>query len=258
MVRRRTRLVGHAVTSIRAGGRERVSGPGRKLERERGYAVMGYNINFSEILPFLPLLLKGLLLSGAVTIASAGIGTSLGLFCAVARSSGIKPLRAVVNVYVEVIRNTPLLVQMYLVYFGLGQFGLHIPPIPAAIIAMTLNNGAYTAVIFEAGIKAVDPGQREAALALGLTGAQTFRHIILPPAFRIVFAPLVNQTISLFLFSAVASSISVPELTNQALYVDSIKWRTFEVFILTTVLYFACSFVVTTLANHYERRRLTH
>ena len=219
---------------------------------------MGYNINFPEILPFLPLLLKGLVLSVAITTGGAVIGTLLGLFCAVARLSGIRPLTAAVNVYVEVIRNTPLLIQMYLVYFGLGQFGFHIPPIPAAIIAMTLNNGAYTAVIFEVGIKAVDAGQREAALALGLTNAQTFRHVILPPAFRIVFPPLVNQTISLFLFSAVASSISVPELTNQALYVDSVKWRTFEVFILTTVLYFACTFVVTTMANQYERRRLAH
>lgn len=216
---------------------------------------MGYTINFPEIFPFLPLLLKGLLLSVAITAAGAAIGSLLGLFGAVARLSGIKPLAAAAGIYVELIRNTPLLVQMYLIYFGLGQFGLHIPPIPAAIAAMTLNNGAYTTVIFEAGIKAVDAGQKEAALALGLTDAQTFCHVILPPAFRIVFPPLVNQTISLFLFSAVASSISVPELTNQALYVDSVKWRTFEVFIITTILYFACTFMVTTLGNHYERRR---
>jgi polar amino acid transport system permease protein len=120
---------------------------------------------------------------------------------------------------------------------------------------MTINTGAYTTVIFQAGIQAVDIAQKEGALALGMTYAQTFRHVILPQAFRIVFPPLVNQTISLFLFSAVASTISVPELTHQALYVDSVTWRTFEVFIVTTLLYFACTFLVSMAADMYERTR---
>jgi polar amino acid transport system permease protein len=144
---------------------------------------------------------------------------------------------------------------MYLIYFGLGQFGVQVPPVPAAILAMTINTGAYTTVIFQAGIQAVDIAQKEGALALGMTYAQTFRHVILPQAFRIVFPPLVNQTISLFLFSAVASTISVPELTHQALYVDSVTWRTFEVFIVTTLLYFACTFLVSMAADMYERTR---
>lgn len=216
---------------------------------------MSYTIHFPEVFPYLPLLLKGLLLSIAITVVSTLIGTLLGLFSAIAGLSTSKNARAVSKAYVEAFRNTPLLVQMYLIYFGLGQFGIQIPPVPAAILAMTVNTGAYTTVIFQAGIQAVDVAQKEGALALGMTYAQTFRHVILPQAFRIVFPPLVNQTISLFLFSAVASTISVPELTHQALYVDSVTWRTFEVFIVTTILYFACTFLVTILADMYERTR---
>jgi polar amino acid transport system permease protein len=144
---------------------------------------------------------------------------------------------------------------MYLIYFGLGQFGVHIEPIPAAILAMTLNTGAYTTVIFQAGIQAVDIGQKEGGLVLGMTYPQTFRHVILPQAFRIIFPPLVNQAISLFLFSAVASTITVPELTHQAMFVDSVTWRTFEVFMVTTCLYFACTFLVSVLSDLYERTR---
>lgn len=216
---------------------------------------MGYTIHFSEVYPYLPLLLKGLVLSVAITVVSTLVGTLVGLFSAVAGLSRSKGRRTIAKAYVEAFRNTPLLVQMYLIYFGLGQFGIHIPPVPAAIAAMTINTGAYTTVIFQAGIQAVDVTQKEGALALGMTYPQAFRHVILPQAFRIVFPPLVNQAISLFLFSAVASTIAVPELTHQAMYVDSVIWRTFEVFMVTTALYFACTMLVTVLSDLYERAR---
>jgi polar amino acid transport system permease protein len=216
---------------------------------------LGYTIHFSEIFPYFPLLLQGLALSIVITVTSTLIGTGLGLASAVATLSRWPPARRLAGCYVEAFRNTPLLVQMYLIYFGLGQFEIHIPPITAAIVAMTVNTGAYTSVIFQAGIQAVDISQKEGALALGLTGAQTFRRVILPQAFRIVFAPLVNQAISLFLFSAVASTIAVPELTHQAMFVDSVTWRTFEVLIVASALYFACTSVVGILADLYERRR---
>lgn len=217
--------------------------------------VLGYTIHFSEVFPYLPLLLKGLLLSVAITVVSTLIGTLVGLFSALANLSSVKFARTTSKFYVEAFRNTPLLVQMYLIYFGLGQFGIQIPPTAAAILAMTINTGAYTAVIFQAGIQAVDIGQKEGGLVLGMKYSQTFRHVILPQAFRIIFPPLVNQAISLFLFSAVASTITVPELTHQAMYVDSVTWRTFEVFIVTTGLYFVCTFLVSIFSDLYERTR---
>jgi His/Glu/Gln/Arg/opine family amino acid ABC transporter permease subunit len=110
-----------------------------------------------------------LLLSIAITVLSTLIGTLLGLFSAIASLSSYKAARTTANAYVETFRNTPLLVQMYLIYFGLGQFGVQIHPIAAAIIAMTLNTGAYTTVIFQAGIQAVDVGQKEGGLVLGMT-----------------------------------------------------------------------------------------
>ena len=113
---------------------------------------MGYTIHFSEVFPYLPLLLKGLLLSVVITVLSTLIGTFVGLFSALANLSSYKIARTTSKFYVEAFRNTPLLVQMYLIYFGLGQFGIQIPPIAAAILAMTINTGAYTSVIFQAGI----------------------------------------------------------------------------------------------------------
>jgi len=231
------------------------SDPGIRIGVRGEVIVLGYTIHFSEVFPYLPLLVKGLLLSIAITAASTLIGTLVGLFSAVANLSSYKIGRITSKVYVEAFRNTPLLVQMYLIYFGLGQFGIQIPPIPAAIVAMTINTGAYTAVIFQAGIQAVDIGQKEGGLVLGMTYPQAFRHVILPQAFRIIFAPLMNQAISLFLFSAVASTITVPELTHQAMFVDSVTWRTFEIFIVTTGLYFACTFLATVLSDLYERTR---
>lgn len=217
---------------------------------------MNYIFHFSEIGPYLPLLFRGLLISIMITVVAALIGTGLGLFSALARLSSVKLVRRMADLYVEVFRNTPLLVQMYLIYFGLGQFAIHVPATTAAIIAMTLNTGAYTTVIFQAGIQAVDVGHKEAAFALGMNFPQAFRHVILPPAFRIVFPPLVNQTISLFLFSAVASTIAVPELMYQTMFVDSVTWRTFEVFIISALIYFGATLLATLITSRFERARL--
>lgn len=219
---------------------------------------MDYTLHFSEVLPYLPILATGVMLSLALTAGSTIAGTVLGLFIALARLSGKKYVRRSADVYVEVFRNTPLLIQMYLVYFGLGQFNIQIPPIPAALIAMTLNTAAYTSVILQAGIQAVDLGQKEAAFSLGMRFSQAFRSVILPSAIRKVFPALVNQAVSLFLFSSVASTISAPELTYQAMLVDSLTWRSVEVFVVATALYFACTLLASVIANYYERTRLIH
>lgn len=214
---------------------------------------MGYTLLFSEITPYFPLLFKGLGLSIVISTIGMVLGCILGVFSALGRISSQKVLQKITNVYVDVFRNTPLLIQMYLIYFGLGQFGIQIPPFYSALISITLNNGAYTAVIFQTGIEAVDDGQREAAAALGLDEKNTFRYVILPQAIKTVFAPLTNQFINLFLFSSVASSISVNELTYQTMYVEAYTMRSFETFIITTLLYLAFTTIISILTGLYEK-----
>lgn len=215
---------------------------------------MTYRLMFTQVTPYIPLLLKGLMLSIFISFIGMFIGTMVGIVCAFARLSENKLINSLANIYVEIFRNTPLLIQMYIFYFGFAQFDIHVSAINSALIALILNNGAYTGVIFQTGIQAVDKGQKEAAAALGMSILQTYRHIIVPQAFRIVIPPLTNQFISLFLFSSVASTISVPELLSQTLNVDSMTMRTFEVFIISTLLYLLITTIVTFFSSSIESR----
>jgi len=208
---------------------------------------------FSQIWPYLSILLDGLKISVYITVIGILIGTFIGMVCGTIRTGDYKFVNKIVNAYVQLFRNTPLLIQMYLLFFGLGQFNIQISPLNSAVIALILNNGAYTAIMFESGIKAIDFGQREAAHALGMTNLQTYIHIIIPQAFRIIIPPLTNQSISLFLFSSVAETVSVPELLGQTLHVDSLTMRTFEVFIITTLLYLLVTTIVSTSSSLFER-----
>jgi len=214
---------------------------------------MDYNLMFSQIWPYLPILLDGLKISIFITLIGIVFGTLIGLLCGIVRTNKIKFLIKIVNAYVELFRNTPLLIQMYLLFFGLGQFNIQLSPMYSAVIALILNNGAYTSVMFESGIKAVDFGQKEASHALGMTTFQAYRYIIIPQAFRIIIPPLTNQFISLFLFSSVAETVSVPELLGQTLHIDSLTMRTFEVFIITTVLYLVVTTILSFTSNTYEK-----
>lgn len=215
---------------------------------------MTYRLLFNQVTPYIPILLKGLIYSVFISGIGMFIGTILGILCALARLSNKKIINMIANIYVEVFRNTPLLIQMYLLYFGFAQFEIHVSAISSAIIALILNNGAYTGVIFETGLKAVDKGQKEAAAALGMSIIESYRYITIPQAFRIVIPPLTNQFISLFLFSSVASTVSVPELLSQTLNVDSLTMRTFEVFILATILYLLITTAVSIFSSRLESK----
>ncbi len=215
---------------------------------------MNYTLRFSQVYKYLPLLYKGLGLSSAISFVGMIIGCVLGVIFALGEKSKHTPLRIISVGYIECIRNTPLLIQMYLLYFGLGQFGLHLSPLISAILAITLNNAAYTAVIFRTGIDAVDSGQIEAGKALGMGKTQIFKYILFPQAFKIVVPPLTNQFISIFLFSSVASTISLPELTYQTTYIESVSMRTFEVFLIATGLYLLVTTIISIGSTLYEKR----
>ena len=196
---------------------------------------------FGDILPYLPVLLQALWISVYVTLIGFAAGSVAGVLISLARSSGVRALSAPAGVYIEIFRNTPLLVQLYLIYFGLGQVGINFNPFWSAVVGLTLNNAAYTAEIFRAGFESVPAGQREAASALGMSKVQNFRYVVLKPAVRNVLPSLTNQLIVLFLFSSVGSVIALPELTNELSNINSLTNRTLETFTYGAVLYYLVS-----------------
>lgn len=208
---------------------------------------------FGDVLPYLPLMLQALWVSVYVTLASFVAGSILGIFVYLAKSSRVRALSLISSGYIEVIRNTPLLVQLYLIYFGLGSIGINFNPLWSVLIGMTLNNSAYTAEIFRAGIDAVPVGLREAGTALGMPFHQTFRFVMLKPGIRNVLPALTNQFIVLFLFSSVGSVISLGELTSTLENLNSQTLRTLEIFSIGALLYFLTSAVIAFASRMTER-----
>ncbi len=211
------------------------------------------NLVFRDIVPYIPKLFTGLSLSIVVTICAMILGLILGITAAILRIQEQMILRAIGKTYIEIFRNTPLLVQLYLIYFGLGQLGVNISPLWSAVIGLTVNNGAYIAEIFRAGLSGVSTNLKEAGMALGLNRGQLFRMIVFPPAIRNVFPALTNQFILLFLFSSVASLISFGELTHQIMNIQSQTARTFEIIFIGLVLYYSVSSLFGFLSKKIER-----
>lgn len=208
---------------------------------------------FGDIFPYLPLMLRALWVSIYVTLASFALGSVLGVFVYLGRASPVRLLRVAAGAFIEVFRNTPLLVQLYLIYFGLPQIGINLNPLWSTLLGMTLNNCAYTAEIFRAGIESVPDGLREAASALGMRYTQTFRFIVLKPAIRNVLPALTNQLIVLFLFSSVGSVISLNELTSILSDLNQRTLRTLEVFSIGAALYYLTSAVIALASRLTEK-----
>lgn len=210
-------------------------------------------VDFSAILPYLPVMLRGLLLSIEVTVLSFFLGSIVGIFVYLGRRNSLPPVRWLAHWFIEVFRNTPLLVQLYLIYFGLPQVGINLDPFWSTLLGMTLNNAAYTAEIFRAGIESVPHGLVEAASALGLRFSQTFRYVVLKPATRNVLPALTNQFIVLFLFSSVGSVISLNELTSALADLNQRTLRTLEIFSIGGLLYYLTSAVIAGSSRLVER-----
>ena len=191
----------------------------------------------------------GAILSGsAMTLLLIAVTTLLGtvisVLFAAGRRSGSRLLRSVITGYVELIRNTPFLVQLFFIYFGLPSLGIRLDPFAAAILAMTLNMAAYATEIVGSGLDAVPTGQREAALALGLRPRQVFVKIVLPQAMRIIFPALSSQIVIMMLESAVVSQIAVRELTYEADMLQARTFRAFETYLVITLVYLGLSFAL--------------
>jgi len=198
---------------------------------------MGYVLHFGAVLDRLPDFLRGALLTLEISALSMAFGLVIAAAAAIGRTFGPRPVQWLVIGYVELIRNTPLLVQLYIVYFALPRTGLRLDSVQAAVLALSVNLGAYATEIIRAGFAAVPRGQIEAALSLGLRPGRIVRHVILPPAMRAIYPALGSQFVLQVLGSSLVSAIAAEELTAIANNVMMTTFRNFEVFVVAGAIY---------------------
>ena len=212
------------------------------------------DFDFLIVLAQWPMLLYGLWLTALLTLVSALAGTVLGIACAWTRLEGPAPMRALVGFYVELIRNTPFIIQLFFVFFGLPSLGVRLSPMTASMLAMVLNLGGYSCEIIRSGIEATPRGLVEAAQSLALNRWQIFTRVVLPPALARIWPAQVSQIIIVMLGSAVCSQISTEEFSQAINLVSSRTYRTFEAYMLAGVVYLALAIAMRALLNWAGRR----
>jgi polar amino acid transport system permease protein len=211
-------------------------------------------LDFSLVTDFVPYLLKAAVVTVQISVLAILLGLVLGLMTALVRMGPIKPLVWLADFYVWSIRGTPVLVQLFLVYFGLPQIGIELGAMLSAVLALGVNTGAYVAEIFRGGIIGVPEGQREAAESLGMTYPKVMRRIVLPQAFRLSIPALGNQSISMLKESSLASLVTVNELMMASQRYASTNYAFMEFYITAAVIYLAMTTVLSWLINKIERR----
>jgi polar amino acid transport system permease protein len=205
---------------------------------------MSYNFRFSALAPYTGEIIRGVFLTLQLSLITMLIGLAIGLLVALGTTSQRASIRVPVRVYVEAIRNTPLLVQLFIVFFGLPSLGVRLDANLAAIIGLSINVGAYCGEILRAGFESIRPSQIEAGRALGLTAGQTFRSVVLYQAIKAIYPALTSQFVLLLLATSVVSSIGATELFHQAAFIDSRTYRSFETYALITLAYLAMTLVI--------------
>lgn len=205
---------------------------------------MAYQFDFLSTFDYTGVLVKGVLTTVELIAVGGVLGVAVGIFGAWARTQGPRWLRPVVSAYVELIRNTPFLVQLFFIFFGLPSIGVQISEMQAAILTMIINLGAYSTEIIRAGVVAVARGQIEAAQSLSMTRVQIFRHIILRPALQKIWPALSSQIVIVMLGSAVCSQIAVEELSFAANFIQGRNFRAFEAYLIATAIYLAMAILL--------------
>ncbi|MCF6178178.1 MAG: amino acid ABC transporter permease [Geopsychrobacter sp.] len=212
------------------------------------------NFNFMVIFEYLPLFLSGLKSTFLISLVTLVLALITGIIACSMRISGIKTLQYPAIAYIEIMRSTPLLIQIYFLYFGLPSLGIVVPEIQTGIIALMLNSGAYIAEILRAGIKSVDQGQIEAGLSSGLNYVQRMRFIILPQALGVTVPPLLGQAIVMVKDTALLSLISVAELTRSGQTMTSERFMPAEAFLTVAFFYMCIYFCLKYLADWSQRK----
>ena len=202
---------------------------------------MTYHLEFSALLPYWQDLAWGLLFTIVLTVVSTAVGIAVGTLGASARTFGPAWLGGIVRVYVELIRNTPFIVQLFFIFFGLPALGLRLTETTAAFVAMVVNLGAYSTEIIRAGIEATPKGHIEAGVSLAMSRLEVLRYIVLRQAFAKIYPALSSQIVIVMLGSAVVSQISAPDLTYAANFIQSRNFRAFEVYFVVALIYLLLS-----------------
>ena len=202
---------------------------------------MGYQLDFGALTGYFGLFLQGVGVTLGLTAIAASLGLALSIGGAAAAGGPRRWVRVGVLAYVEAIRNTPFIVQMFFIFFALPELGIRLSAIEAAVLAMTVNLTAYSIEILRAGIEAVAPGQREAGAALGIKPIEVFIFVVLPQALANVYPALVSQIVITMLESAVVSTIAVMDLTHVADLIQSRTYRAFETYFVVMVVYLVLS-----------------
>lgn len=205
---------------------------------------MSYHFDFGWLIDYLPVLLKGIRITAQLILIGAVFGVALGIACAWVRALGPRWLKPVVTIYVELIRNTPFLIQLFFIFFGLPSLGIKMSELTAANLAMIVNLGAYSCEIIRAGIQATPRGQFEAGASLAMSPFQTFWHVVLVPALQRIWPALSSQVVIVMLGSAVVSQIAAEDLTFAANFIQSRTFRAFETYIVSTLIYLALAILL--------------
>ena len=214
---------------------------------------MAYRFEFGAVFEYTPVLLKGIAVTAELIVFGALAGVAIGIACAWARTQGPRAVRAPVSAYVELIRNTPFLIQLFFIFFGLPALGVSLSEMQAACLAMALNLGAYSAEIIRAGIASTHRGQVEAGASLAMSRLQVFRHVVLKPALARIWPALSSQIVIVMLGSAVCSQISVEDVSFAAAYIQSRNFRAFESYIVATLTYLALALILRQLLRMLGR-----
>ena len=202
---------------------------------------MHYSFQFADVFAAWPSLLRGTWTTVELSFTAMVLGLAVAVLCAWGKTSGPKPLRYAIGAYIELIRNTPFLVQLFFFFFALPTIGLRWSPHTAALTALVVNLGAYATEILRAGIESIPAGQIEAGMALNLKRWEIFRFVVLKPALRAIYPALSSQFILLMLSSAVVSVISADDLTSVAANLQSQTFRSFEIYIVVATIYLLLS-----------------
>ncbi|TSD87354.1 amino acid ABC transporter permease [Mycobacterium sp. KBS0706] len=205
---------------------------------------MRYEFDFDSLRDYWPSFLHGALMTLEMTAVATVLGLAIGVVLAIGRRGRSRWIAGLCGAYVEIVRNTPYLIQIFFLFFGLSSIGLRLPIFAAAVLTMVINVGAYTAEIVRAGMDTVPPGQVEAAQALGLSTPQIYWDVILRPALERVYPALTSQFVLMMLSSSVTSQISAEELTAIANNIQSDTFRPFETYIVVALLYLAMALLL--------------
>lgn len=213
-----------------------------------------YEFNFAPVFDSFDTLLLGALYTLQMSCIAMVLGLAVSIVGAAIKTSGIRALTVPINVYIEIIRNTPFLVQIYFIFFGLPALGIRFSPDEAALLALVINFGAYGIEIVRAGIESINKGQIEAAIAIGMSRLQVLRYIVLKPALRTIYPALTSQFIYLMLGTSVVSVISATDLTAAGNDLNSVTFASFEIYLVITVIYLFMSFSFSAIFSVIERR----